>query len=91
VHCTHNQSPTPARPRSTNWPILPRDACSSGEGFFAGSGGDGTAMGALLQAGWVATRPEASYYYVMRAPGGDKITYVEGDIFRSDVARRTGD
>lgn len=60
----------------------------SGEGFFAGSGGDDTVMESLLEAGWSVTWAAASYYWVMRAPGGDEITYVEGDIFRGDQALR---
>ena len=67
--------------------ILAYDGCT-GDGFFAGSGGDGTVMESLLEAGWSVTWCAASYYWVMRAPGGDEITYVEGDIFRGDVAIR---
>lgn len=68
--------------------ILPGTDGASGEGFFAGSGGDDTVMEALQEAGWHVTWAEASYYYVMRAPNGDEITYVEGDIFRGDQALR---
>jgi hypothetical protein len=64
---------------------------SSAEGFFAGSGGDDTVMEALQEAGWSVTWATASYYWVMRAPNGDKITYVEGDIFRGDQALREND
>ncbi|MEV8372991.1 hypothetical protein AB0P21_09655 [Kribbella sp. NPDC056861] len=57
---------------------------SSADGFFAGSGGDGSVMGSLEKAGWSVTWSEASYYWVMEAPNGDKIRYVEGDIYRGD-------
>lgn len=64
------------------------DAPSSGDAFFAGSGGDDTVMDALAAAGWRATWAEADYYYVMTAPDGDMITYIEGDVYRGDVAAR---
>jgi hypothetical protein len=41
--------------------ILPADPCSAGEGFFAGSGGDGTVMAALHETGWTVTWSEAPY------------------------------
>ena len=62
-----------------------RSNASSGDAFFAGSGGDRTLMSALITAGWKLTWAEASYYYVMRAPNGDLITYVEGDVYLGDV------
>jgi hypothetical protein len=58
----------------------------AGDGFFAGSGGDGSVEEALSEAGWVHTWRKADYYWVMQAPNGDKITYVEGDIYRGDTA-----
>jgi hypothetical protein len=61
------------------------------DGFFAGSGGDDTVMEALQAAGWTVIWARASYYYVMRAPDGDEITYVEGDILRGDQALRGND
>ncbi len=54
----------------------------SGDGFFAGSGGDDTVYGALYAAGWRTAWYEASYHYAMTAPDGSGITYVEGDIYR---------
>lgn len=54
------------------------------DGFFAGSGGDGSVESSLADAGWQNTWRNADYYWVMRAPNGDKITYVEGDIFKGD-------
>lgn len=53
-------------------------------GFFAGSGGDGTVMDALSDAGWRVIWAEASYYYTMQAPDGSMITYIEGDILRGE-------
>jgi hypothetical protein len=64
------------------------DPPSSGDAFFAGSGGGDTVEEALGEAGWQVTWSEAHYYYVMRAPNGDMITYVEGDVYRGDVAVR---
>jgi hypothetical protein len=52
------------------------------EGFFAGSGGDGTVWDALDDAGWTESWAESGIYYTMRAPDGTEITYVEGDIYR---------
>lgn len=66
------------------------DAPSSGDAFFAGSGGDATVLDALYDAGWRLTWSAAPYYYVMKAPDGDMITYIEGDIYRGDVAARPG-
>lgn len=57
-------------------------SASSGDAFFAGSGGDGSVEEALHAAGWVHAWREAHYHWAMRAPNGDGITYVEGDIYR---------
>lgn len=54
---------------------------SGAPGFFAGSGGDDTLMGALYDAGWSLAWAEASYHWAMRAPDGTGITYVEGDLY----------
>ncbi len=62
-------------------------AASSGDAFFAGSGGDGTVEGALDEAGWTHVWREASYYWAMRAPNGDGVTYVEGDVYRGIQGR----
>lgn len=64
------------------------DPPSSGDAFFGGSGGDNTLAEALEGAGWQLVWREASYYYVMEAPNGDLLTYVEGDVYRGDVARK---
>jgi hypothetical protein len=61
------------------------DGPSSGDAFFAGSGGDGSIASSLFEAGWDCTWREADYYWVMRAPNGDEITYVEGDVYRGDT------
>ena len=55
---------------------------SSGDGFFAGSGGDDTVIDALDDAGWRLAWWEAGYHFAMTAPDGSGITYVEGDIYR---------
>lgn len=57
---------------------------TAAEGFFAGSGGDDTVWDALRAAGWAQVWAEAAYFYVMRAPDGSMITYIEGDIYRGD-------
>jgi hypothetical protein len=56
----------------------------AGDGFFAGSGGDDSVWSALTDAGWTQVWAEAAYYYVMKAPDGSMITYVEGDVYRGD-------
>lgn len=56
-------------------------APSSGDAFFAGSGGDGSVFGSLSEAGWTTVWYEAHYYWKMRAPDGSTIEYVEGDIY----------
>lgn len=61
---------------------------NAGGGFFAGSGGEGSVMESLNAAGWSVVWMQAPYYYVIQAPNGDKITYVEGDIYRGDTAIR---
>lgn len=54
---------------------------STADGFFAGSGGDGSVEEALSTAGWVTVWREAGYHHCMKAPDGSLITYVEGDIY----------
>jgi len=66
--------------------ILPRiPGTSSGDGFFAGGGGDGDVASSLSEAGWTMARYKAHYYWCMQAPNGDLITYVEGDIYRGNT------
>lgn len=63
---------------------------SSGDAFFAGGGGDLSVSECLREAGWETTWSEASYYWVMRAPGdGSLLTYIEGDVYKGDVARKS--
>lgn len=57
---------------------------STADGFFAGSGGDGTVDDALDDAGWTYVWSRAAYWWAMQAPDGSVITYVEGDIYRGD-------
>ncbi|MYX26072.1 hypothetical protein GTY75_05210 [Streptomyces sp. SID8381] len=54
-----------------------------GEAFFAGGSGDDV-MGALFGAGWSLEWAEADYYWLMKAPDGSQITYIEGDVYRGD-------
>lgn len=63
--------------------ILDSPGCV-GDAFFAGSGGDGSVEDALSNAGWTSVRRDAWYYWAMRAPNGDVISYVEGDIYRGN-------
>lgn len=57
----------------------------AGDGFFAGSGGDDSLWDALTDAGWVQVWAEAAHFYVMEAPDGSMITYIEGDVYRGDT------
>jgi hypothetical protein len=57
---------------------------SVGDAFFHGSGGNGTMRESLTEAGWVVTWSKAPYYWVMRAPDGSMVTYVEGDVYKGD-------
>ncbi|NEB42557.1 hypothetical protein [Streptomyces sp. SID14515] len=56
----------------------------AGDGFFGGSGGEGTVRESLLTAGWGTVWFRAAYWYAMKAPDGSMITYIEGDIYRGD-------
>lgn len=58
------------------------------EGWFGGGGGDVRPNTPLRKAGWKVVWAEANYYWVMQAPNGDLITYVEGDIERGNTATR---
>lgn len=60
----------------------------SGDAFFAGGGGDGRVSDSLESAGWEFVWRDAWYYYVMAAPNGDMITYVEGDVYKGDQSIR---
>jgi hypothetical protein len=54
---------------------------SNADGFFAGSGGDDTVLNSLYVAGWRVVEYEADYHWTAEAPNGDRIEYVEGDIY----------
>lgn len=62
----------------------PLNGSTAGDAWFGGSGGDDSVYGALRAAGWRTVWCEAAYYYCVEAPNGDRITYVEGDIYRGD-------
>lgn len=59
---------------------------AAGLAFFAGGGGDDSVESCLSAAGWHHVWREAEYYWVMEAPNGDKITYIEGDVYRGQQA-----
>jgi hypothetical protein len=47
--------------------------------------GDGDdLLGALYDGGWASHRYEAPYYWVVRAPNGEFLSYTEGDVSRGD-------
>ncbi|MDF2990284.1 MAG: hypothetical protein K0S37_798 [Microbacterium sp.] len=55
--------------------------------FFAGSGGDRSLWSALHAAGWRRSWALApSYHWAAQHPNtGERITYVEGDVYPGDV------
>ena len=63
---------------------------SSGDGFFAGGGGDASVLDALHDAGWETVQIRAWYYWCMRAPTGELLSYVEGDLYRGNQLVRGG-
>lgn len=64
--------------------VLGREPSASADAFFAGSGGEDNVETALRDTGWQFVWMRAGYWWAMRAPNGDVITYVEGDIYRGD-------
>jgi len=60
---------------------------SSGIAFFPG-GADETLADAMHHAGWSIDWREGDYVWVGRSSTGETLTYVEGDIYRGDVARK---
>jgi hypothetical protein len=58
---------------------------SSGDAFFAGSGGDGSVLSSLTSAGWTVVWYRAHYYWAAQSPedNGGYIEYVEGDVYAS--------
>jgi hypothetical protein len=57
---------------------------SSGDGFFEGGGGDHDLLSALLEGGWDTVEVRASYYWCAKSPTGEKLSYVEGDLYRGN-------
>ena len=54
-------------------------------GWFGGSGGDESILGALDRSkGWKITRIEADYYWVAQDVHGDFLSYTEGDMDKGD-------
>lgn len=65
-------------------PYGPGTMAGSAQGFYAGEAGE---MLEALEDGagrWTLVWLKASYHWCAEAPNGDKITYVEGDIYRGD-------
>jgi hypothetical protein len=58
---------------------------SSAAAFFPG-GADDTLADALHTAGWSVDYKEGDYVWVARSTTRELITYVEGDLYRGDVA-----
>ena len=62
-------------------------ADDKGHGFFAGSGGDRSLLGALITAGWRVVASAAFYHYLVQHPAtGDHLEYVEGDVIPRTIA-----
>ncbi|MGN6325793.1 hypothetical protein [Pseudolysinimonas sp.] len=58
------------------------DPPSSGDAFFAGSGGDDQLGDAMSDAGWMVHWQEGDYLWVAHHPiTGAQIEYVEGDVY----------
>lgn len=62
--------------------LLTIEGPSSGDAFYMGDGDD--LLGALYDGGWASHRYEAPYYWVVRAPNGEFLSYTEGDVSRGD-------
>lgn len=62
---------------------------SSGEAFFPG-GADETLADALHKAGWSISYREGDYVWVGVSPTGEKVSHVEGDLYRGDVTLPRG-
>jgi hypothetical protein len=62
---------------------------SSGEAFFAGSGGDNQLLDKLHWyrpvRTWKIVRYDAPYYWCLADPNGDLLTYIEGDVYRGNT------
>lgn len=55
---------------------------SAGDAFYGGDGDE--LLGALYDAGWSSHRYEAPYYWVVKAPNGEFLSYTEGDVSVGD-------
>jgi hypothetical protein len=65
-----------------------RWGCSSGDAFFPGGSGDVELLSILTEAGWDPVWVQAHYFFAIRDPYGDGLTYIEGDIERGIQRRR---
>ena len=61
---------------------------SAGDAFFPGGSGDVELLSILTEAGWDAAWVEAYYFFAIRDPQGEGLTYIEGDIQRGIQKRR---
>ncbi|BBY53981.1 hypothetical protein H7J07_04935 [Mycobacterium koreense] len=66
----------------------PDQSAGSGEAFFAGSGGDDQLVEALDDSGhWHIDWIEGDYWWKATAKSdGSVVEYIEGDLYRRDVA-----
>lgn len=62
---------------------------SSGEAFFPG-GADETLGEALRAAGWSISYREGDYVWVGTSQTGEKVSHIEGDLYRGDVTLPRG-
>lgn len=62
---------------------------SDADGYYAGETGTSAVWDALRKADWHTTWSGGQHFYVMRAPGGDLITYFEGSVYRGDRSPRS--
>ena len=63
--------------------LAPEDR-GSGEGFFAGSGGDRQLLYELDSEHWTRVTVKATYWWVACDRNGDCVTYCEGDLIRGN-------
>lgn len=64
-----------------------QEGISAGQGFYEGDGDD--LADELSSAGWRSVRWEAPYYWCMKAPNGQLLSYVEGDLYRGNKLTRS--
>lgn len=65
-------------------PPIPGTSAPNAQGFFEGGGGDTLPIEPLVAAGWKTVEWRARYWWAMRAPNGDIVTYIEGDLYLGD-------